>query len=517
MGESSSTALSWQYEDSRPILSCPDEVIELITSFLPNKDIKNVRLTNKRLRSTSILRIERVFISPSYRNIEVLYAIADHTEFRGYVKEVIWDDARYGDFIDHRVADEPVINTGEDEEEEQPGRIGIQGYEFMCYGNMDSASLVRGRTGAEPKPDEKFMTVEESFYLYLQLYKEQQEIIKAGLDVKAFRMALSAFPLLDRVVVTSEAHMRQIQYPRYPTPLLRSFPPSFDYPSSSAWTGLSHDWVMWTSWEQARGIWPGFTTVLEELAKCTRAIPELVIDVNWTSNGVGYHFFDANSHDYSHFETICSRGLKRLDLAINVAHNEDCVGMSKLHAGPLRTTLERATSIEHFSLHTSANTRQISNTFGDLVPFDGSSGSKDVLKALPIECWPLLKHLTISHIAVTASEFLLFLQQLPASLKSLQLVDIKIFDGTWAKLLQSFKDDLHWTTNKPEITIAHSQEDQSRKVWISKDIAAFLDGGENPFVGRLGENEIQWGFGTVRDDWDSTFEESWGPDEHRYT
>src|SRR3954462_5479427 len=77
------------------ILKVPDEVLHLIISLLSNRDVKNVRLTNRRMASNSKLRIERVFISPSYRNIEVFRAVAKHNEFQNKVKEIIWDDAKF--------------------------------------------------------------------------------------------------------------------------------------------------------------------------------------------------------------------------------------------------------------------------------------------------------------------------------------------------------------------------------------------------------------------------------------
>jgi hypothetical protein len=499
-----------------PILSmftCPDEVLQLITSFLPNRDVKNARLAHRRLRAASSLRLERVFISPSYRNLEVLRAVAGHDELRGRVREIVWDDARFMELDDYR-------EEGE-EGRDRTGRINIQGYEFMCENNFDAATLVRGRTGAEPKPGEKFMTLEENFALYIQLFKEQEEIIRAGLDVAAFRTALRCFPMLQRVVLTSEAHMRQIQAPRYPTPLLRAVPPSFDYPGPSAWLGgLGHDWVSWPSWEEGeRENWRGFNIILEALSTCPTAIPELVIDVNGDANGIGYHFFQGSSPDFRNFEAVCRRGLRRLDLAVNVAHDEGCVGMSQLHAGPLEHALATATAMEHFSLHTSANTRHVHNRFDEHVPFDGTMGSRDVLQAIPIRKWPCLTHLTLSHIAVTSPQFLCFLGDLPPSIRYLRLIDLKLFEGTWAELLQRMRDDNGaggWMARKPRpsITIAHSRaENQSRKVWIQREIAAFLDGGENPFVGDLDdENEIQWGFGVVRDDWDEAFEEPWEMD-----
>jgi hypothetical protein len=45
----------------------------------------------------------------------------------------------------------------------------------------------------------------------------------------------------------------------------------------------------------------------------------------------------------------------------------------------------------------------------------------------------------------------------------------------------------------------------SRK-WVKDDIAAFFDGGPNPFVGEKEPSLIQDGFGLIRDDYDDSHE-----------
>jgi hypothetical protein len=71
----------------------PSELIGAICNLVPNRDVKNLRLTNRYLRDKSPLRFDRVYISANPRNIEVLTVIANHDVFRHRVKEIIWDDA----------------------------------------------------------------------------------------------------------------------------------------------------------------------------------------------------------------------------------------------------------------------------------------------------------------------------------------------------------------------------------------------------------------------------------------
>lgn len=62
-----------------------------ISSYLPNRDIKSMRLASKQFPVE--LRLGRVFLSPNPLNIKVFRAIADHDVFRHGVTEIIWDDA----------------------------------------------------------------------------------------------------------------------------------------------------------------------------------------------------------------------------------------------------------------------------------------------------------------------------------------------------------------------------------------------------------------------------------------
>lgn len=79
--------------DSVPAL--PFELWDAISSHLPNRDIKSMRLVCKQFHNAARLRLHRVFLSANPLNIEVFRAIADHDTFRHRVKEIVWDDARF--------------------------------------------------------------------------------------------------------------------------------------------------------------------------------------------------------------------------------------------------------------------------------------------------------------------------------------------------------------------------------------------------------------------------------------
>ena len=488
------------------MLILPDEILYLITSHLPNRDIKNVRLTNRRLRSTSILRFDRVFLSPSYKNIEVLRAIAGHKEFCCQVKELVYDDARFERYT--------VWTEGEVLHEWEDDRKPMEEFISRCEQNLDRvggdvAGLLRARTGANPKPGEELMDVHDNFSLYQQLYEDQQDIIEHGLDTMVLKDAFLAFSSLEKVTVTSEAHQLGIHAPRFPTPLIRSFPPSFNYPAPWPWSGRFDDFngtSLLQPWARVKTCWRGPTVVLNALANCERSIPGFSIDVKRNLRGIAHQFFVPSSPELKNFEKMCGN-LEQLDLAINVGRDDIYNGFRHITSGPLRRALSKATRIRYFSLHTNAD---ISHS-GDMERY--TDAHTDALQSIPLESWPDLRHLTISHIPVIGETLLTFLSELPPGIGSLTFINLYPFQMQWSELLEQFKSRLNYTGGKPDITIAKSQgENVSRKVWIRDEVARFLDGGHNPFTGGLNGNEIQWGFGTVRDDYDESVEEPWEPD-----
>ena len=88
----------------------PAELLALISSYLRDRDIKNLRLTNKSLWGSLDFRITRVYLSANSHNVNVFRAIADHDTFRKGVVELIWDDARLPRYPDDK-RDDPDIKV----------------------------------------------------------------------------------------------------------------------------------------------------------------------------------------------------------------------------------------------------------------------------------------------------------------------------------------------------------------------------------------------------------------------
>lgn len=74
------------------LATLPIEMIDRITSFLPNRDIKSLRLTSRWVYNCVVLRLKRVFISANPVNLQVVLEIAKHKYFRKGVTEIIWDE-----------------------------------------------------------------------------------------------------------------------------------------------------------------------------------------------------------------------------------------------------------------------------------------------------------------------------------------------------------------------------------------------------------------------------------------
>lgn len=75
--------------------SLPPELLAVIVSYLPVRDLKSLRLTCKALSEKTPLHFSRIFLSANPRNIEVARGVAGHEKFRHGVKEIIWDDALF--------------------------------------------------------------------------------------------------------------------------------------------------------------------------------------------------------------------------------------------------------------------------------------------------------------------------------------------------------------------------------------------------------------------------------------
>lgn len=499
------------------MLQLPDDVLMYLGDFLTNKDRKVLRLADRRLNASFPLRMDRVFLSASYKNIEVFRAVAAHP-LRKQVKEIIWDDAQFEKF---------VLGPGEpDEDESMPWERakGIEEFEKFRKYNLewtlrdDRDAFIRTRRNeierrsAHPLdtgpvlPNED-LSLEESFELYSRLYEEQETIRRDALDIEAFKEGLIAFTELERVTVTSAAYEPDIIQPFYPTPLIRSLPLGFNYPQPRPWMHDELDDNYYRlRMDDIRTHWRGALAAIDGLANFDdRPVPELVIDTRHVPVGLPYRFFEINSPELRSFAALCQR-LRRLELAVKTFSSFGNPGLQRLPHSWLPEILAKATSLESFSLHTTSRCDEIEFFSDDL----------QVLSIVPLESWPSLREITLSYIPVDFEDLLQFFKRLPQRLKSVKLVTVAIANGTYKRFLEMCRDELQWSPGLPKFIIGQNiQEGRSGRgaVWIEDEIADFLVGkGHNPFVGQMPEHFIQDGYGTVRDELDLDYSRPWLPD-----
>lgn len=438
--------------------SLPNDIVQIIADFLPNEDVKRLRLVDRRFHANSILRFPRVYISPNHRNIEVLKAVATHDQFRRQVKEVVWDDALLLDWVAILEDDENDV-------------LDMREWEDACDTSF-------GDWKSNLDADSRYQT-------YRQLYAEQQAIIAAGADAEALRDALPLFDALERMTVTPTAWRPDLSRPRYRTPMMRDFPPEFRCPIPVGWMRsedeLERQFEEDSVWQDIKDPWHGFRVVLKELARCERAISEFVCEVKGESTGIAWQLFDEspeNCEDLRNLEIICGRGLCRLELVVHVMFAQYMPGLDALSRSRLRSILEKATEMERFSLQTNAD-----DDLGDeyIDDFDRELHALDVI---PVTNWPNLRHLTLSHLYVIPEDFLLFLRRLPPTVESITLHSLTAHpDPSWAKIFQAVKDELAWTGSKPVVTFVMDQPGHpTMQHWIEGPILSFLQGeAPNPF------------------------------------
>lgn len=499
------------------LLQLPDDLVAHLTTFLSNKDRKILRLTNKQLNGSFPLRMSRVFLSPSHKNIEVFRAVAAHPLLRKQVKEIIWDDARFEQYV----LDDGLNDAGMDSLWFERAIKNQEDFEDARNENLDwvggikvetsEADFVRARRSGfaqngellntdDVSPNE-YLSFDESFELYTRLYDEQETIIRDRLDIEAFKEGLAAFTELERVIVTSEAYRPHIMSPFYQTPFIKSLPLGFNYPAPWPWMpDERNEALSELNMDDIRTHWHGVVAVLEALAHFDeRPVPELVIDTRYEHAGIAWQFFESPSPELQNLETVCQR-LRRLDLAINTFCTFGNPGLQQLPHSQLSAVLAKATSMESFSLHTAS---------GEDYPIENDM--RNVLSVVPLESWPLLRHITLSSIPVTFANLVQFFKRLPERLKSVQLVNVDLprKGSTYKALLETCRDELCWTSGRSRLIVGMEEGgslSNTWKIWIEDEIADFLAGrGPNPFVGMVSENYIQFGFGTIRDDLDPNF------------
>jgi hypothetical protein len=283
--------------NSYQLNNLPPELWYTIVSFLPNREIKSLRLVSKQLCDSVELRLQRVFLSANPLNIKVFRAIADHEKLRHQISEIIWDDARFArgpstsDVIHPEEGLYLPVTDASDEETEEAFRLrrhddseaegppnwevyesdidyGDPDDEFAdpalqlrastnfkgqncplwfkaaCVNNIENLFMRREKLNSTEAWHQKFknekklgkaaLSMSESWEIYRALLRKQADVLAGNYDGEAFLYGLERFPALKKVTVTPAAHGITFA-PLYFSPMIRSFPEGFNYPIPRGW------------------------------------------------------------------------------------------------------------------------------------------------------------------------------------------------------------------------------------------------------------------------------------------
>ena len=364
--------------------------------------------------------IDRVFISANSLNLQVFRAIADSETFRHNVTEIIWDDARLPEEPEDDIersrfeyigdVDRPVTDNGcplwfqaRRQDSIHPGFRFRGSNKFLIHNNL---------------------SVEASWDYYYALLQDQIRILATAADIEAFKHGIRQFPNLKRVTVTPSTH-GNIGQPMYHTPMIRAFPPRFDYPLPREWPYAREDhvlgayawirdesdspieteefdWMYQVDPEDYRNKWRGVRTVLRILAEHSweHNVTELIIGGAEIATGLNCRLFDQPCREYDDFVIMLQRpGFRRLDLDLFTGVNE-YQNWKSFRSGLLFKALSEAKDLRHITVHT---TTDIVN--GKMVHFPPWGGPRfftfPLQTVFPIKCWPKLEHFGMSNMLVT--------------------------------------------------------------------------------------------------------------------
>ncbi|KAF3482652.1 uncharacterized protein GIQ15_01976 [Arthroderma uncinatum] len=523
------------------LVALPLELFLSILSFLPNRDIKALRLTGSSIRDRARLRLDRVFLSANRRNIEVFRAIANHETFRQRVVEIIWDDAR---LIDWPLED--AIKIGGELYCLKNGAY----YENITCGCNDlcDCDTARGcpawftracRKNIENLTNYKHYDVylpgrvprayqvtaqhptRQSWEYYQGLLRIQKAVLASGADISAFRFGLEQFPALQRITITPAGH-GFLFAPLYETPMIRDFPYGFNYPIPRSWPimldGIPTEACEWVadSYEMQRNQWRGFQIVMRALAQAwNHRITELVIDVNQLPTGLNCRIFDQPCREYDDLVLLLERpSFSRLDLSLLVGGLEHDDWPS-FRRGLLRRALAKAVDLQHISLCTDV----IFDPAADASISDSGGSIKHFIplqSIFPVERWPRLRHFGLSGFLVMQTDVLKLLAALPPTVRSIELNFLYFLDGggDYCDLLVQMRDTLSWRNRaveeRPRVSIGTEEISlvSNRRVWVDDEVTEFLYyDGENPFWAQSPNNILKnSGIGIVRDAFEPEYE-----------
>ncbi|KAG5805504.1 hypothetical protein H9Q74_004473 [Fusarium xylarioides] len=497
---------------STPDIPCilprlPQELTNAISRYLKGSDIKALRETCSAMARAVPLHFDRVFISANTLNIQVFKAIADHDTYRHQVYEIVWDDA--------------CLFTG-------PERWQCRD-EWEWNNRWPDTTVTENgcprwfQKGSSTSDDESYdnynkpvadnhMGLAECWDYYKPLLEDQQEILASNADIEAFKYGLQRFTSLTRITITLATHGR-LGHPLYGTPMIRAFPPGFDYPIPKPWptapmddAGEWQDDLLWISeegdaryqWfygphctnEKYKEKWRGYQLVSRALVECENQVKELKIGGHEISSGLNCRIFDQSCTEYDHFYTLLSRpGFRYLDLHLFtglIEHEDWITYKTRL----LRDALAHAKDMEHLCIRATTDLKE--GFPQQLHPEDLQMPLFPLRAVFPIDHWPRLKHFGISNFLVDLDDLIDVLSCLPSTLRCVELVNLALrnLEHNYDDLVRQMRDKLDWRSRpakeRPKVHMICCGEggcEEDEFFEVDDTVYSYLYGdGENQFV-----------------------------------
>ncbi|KAJ5763281.1 hypothetical protein N7533_001962 [Penicillium manginii] len=538
---------------SHQFYNLPPELWYAISSYLPNRDIKSLRLVSKRFCNSVELRLGRVFLSANPLNIKVFRAIADHEEFRHKISEIVWDDARFArgpstEIIHPEQGLYLPITDASDEETEFESRQHhdeIQGppnwevyesdfdfgdredtefgdpiyqlrnsanfrgrncplwFKAACVNNIEHIFMRRRKLNMIEAWHQKFkderklgkaaLSMNESWKIYQSLLRKQADVLAGNYDEEAFLYGLERFTALKRVTITPAAHGVPFA-PLYQSPMIRAFPPGFNYPIPRGWpisTTEEPEDVITFPWQQVderhREKYHAFRIVTRTLAQQKHNVVELILEARQLYTGINCTIFDQPCMEHDNLLTILKKpGFRRLDISLIFGGRGSATENWKtFRNGRLHKTLGTMTDLEEFTFYTAGldNCYEWKNP-----PVDTNPVSLEHI--FPVEKWSKLRHFALSRFIVSQADLITLLSKLPDTLRSVRLSFLVFFENatSWHTFLEELRTKIQerslWPGHRPNVIIGNERTFLllGGAVWLGKAVDDFLyEGGENPF------------------------------------
>lgn len=457
----------------------PVELVASICDHLDNRSIRNLRLTCRILAHLAVLRLGRLFISASPRDIEVLCAVAGYDVLRNQVKEIIWVDTTMNDIWHPRrhtngfgMLGSYASKSNEANLEERCILIPQWFYDAF----FKHSSFFNERTEAHSRAHALDIKKLDPGLLInwshsQELVEQQREALESGALICAFAENIGekiltscclhtshdsshagSFPALRRITVSATDgrllnHMSE-------TPAQRALPLHLSWPNSRGWPDALEREPK--KWDDERTDSLAIRTIIRLLANNEDfgRVTALHIDTSDLCFGLNMAMLESDTYaTFRHFEKVIARpGFKHLHLDLFTA--DDYYHRRRpgtiLRRGLLKRALRNAANGKGLEyLHVRTNVFIVENYMhrGDCyAPLDSIFDPVSLSR---------IHHLSLSCMCVRESDLFELLLSLPHTLRSVELHQLHFVPGEGGirTLMDRIRGAVDWSQRDPRPTL----------------------------------------------------------------